>query len=104
MTQHRLQVLLGSLLSTVGFGGLVVLALTACTPQPPKPLVDSRLITIELVDGFDNPRQIGEATMTPHLCSIEIKKDRYPDCITHEVMHCFSGDWHQGRESDEYCY
>jgi len=92
------------MLSTLALVGFVLLALTACTTQPPKPVVDSRLITLELVDEFEEPNKLGQATMGTHLCSIEIRKDVYPNCVTHEVMHCMSGDWHKGRDSDEFCY
>lgn len=28
----------------------------------------------------------------------------YPQCLSHEVRHCYEGDWHKGRKTDEDCY
>jgi len=37
------------------------------------------------------------------VCHVQIRKDIYPYCITHEVMHGFSGEWHGGEESTMFC-
>jgi len=83
---------------------VLVLFLVACSPVPPKPERDTIFTSVTLVDGFDNPDQIGRIKHHGNgVCAIEIKRDHYPDCITHEVLHCFSGSWHEG-DNDDFCY
>lgn len=86
---------------------LILMVLAGCSAQPaPTPDLDIIFASIKLVDSFPDrsPSTLALAKGTEHgFCSIEIRRDVYPRCITHEVMHCFSGNWHEGYETDEYC-
>lgn len=106
MTQRSLQLLLSKTLITTSVVGFIVL-LTGCASTPPAPKHTQVFTSIEIVDEFDNPKQLGSTTWNPDVegvCEIKIRKDVYPNCITHEVMHCFSGEWHEGYDTDKYCY
>lgn len=53
----------------------------------------------KLVGG--NPRIKAYAEITGNECKIYLR--RYPQCLTHEIRHCFEGNWHEGRQTDEDC-
>jgi hypothetical protein len=79
--------------------------LTGCVAQTvPQPNIDKSIVHIQLVESFDTPGRLGEATWRGNICLVKIRKDVYPNCVTHEIMHCFSGNWHEGYETDNYCY
>lgn len=46
----------------------------------------------------------GTAQCKDGICYIEIRRESYPDCITHEIRHGFEGDWHPGRNSTKDCH
>jgi hypothetical protein len=61
------------------------------------------VVVIDLVEKTSVEGAYGTAMTNKGLCKVEILKDRYPDCITHEIMHCFSGNWHEGYDTTRYC-
>ena len=80
--------------------------LTGCVANTPKAVIDESVVHIQLVDVVDanNPNKLAEATWRGNVCIVKIRRDVYPNCVTHEIMHCFSGNWHEGYETDNYCY
>lgn len=81
-----------------------MLIYAGCSMPVPKPMVERQIIVMDLVDKPKVEGAYGTAQkITDTLCHIEIVKSAYPKCITHEVMHCFSGDWHQGYDTTQYC-
>lgn len=86
---------------------IVLLAIPGCTsfiefnkpiefPEP-KPM----LIEVRKLEGGDF-NVLGIAEIVGSTCTIYIR--RYPQCLLHEVRHCFEGNWHEGKKSDEDCY
>jgi hypothetical protein len=94
-TQLRHLIVLVSLLS---IGGCATLDY----PEPKRDLV---YVSIELVDEIaEMPEAYGIARCYYNgVCNIKIRKDVYPRCITHEVMHAFSGPWHGNRKTTQFC-
>lgn len=45
---------------------------------------------------------LGEATIYGNKCVVALRN--YPKCLAHEIRHCYEGNWHEGRNSDEDCY
>lgn len=86
---------------------LVIAAMltTGCSvvDRVPSPLRDESFVHIKLVDEL-RKGTLATARVKDGLCVVEIRKDVYPNCVTHEIMHCFSGNWHEGYETDDYCY
>ena len=71
---------------------------------PAKPKRDEVFVAIKLVDDLPM-RQYGEAQCTGvGVCTIKLKRDTYPMCITHEIRHAFEGNFHAGRESTDDCH
>jgi hypothetical protein len=65
---------------------------------------DEVFVHIRLVDAIDErPDALGLANCSNGVCYIQILRDRYPDCITHEVRHGFEASWHEHRETTDYC-
>ena len=48
-----------------------------------------------------NPKTLAYADITGDTCVIYLRK--YPQCLAHEIRHCYEGNWHEGRDSSEYC-
>ena len=83
-----------------------LLLLSACTSmqqrKPITPFPTQRVSTIEirkLVGGDFSYRAYAE--IQGDKCTIYLRK--YPECLAHEVRHCYEGNWHEGRKSTEYC-
>lgn len=77
------------------FALLLILSLTACTT------LDSKLDRVEAIiiirdeveyGGLD---VCGFAAWIEDRCIIVIKQEYYPDCILHEILHCFHGQYHR---------
>lgn len=68
-----------------------------------KPFPEKRNITIELRELKDARLNVlGKAELYDDHCVIYLRK--YPQCLAHEIRHCFEGNWHEGRGSDGDCY
>ena len=78
-------------------------ALAGCTTLEHKPKADRVIAVIDLVDELP-PRVLGTAQTVNGLCKVKILKSNYPHCITHEIMHCFEGNWHEGYNTTRYCH
>jgi hypothetical protein len=50
---------------------------------------------------LSNPDKLGYVEIIGNTCKVYLKK--YPQCLAHEIRHCFEGDWHQNKKSDEDC-
>lgn len=48
-----------------------------------------------------NPKTLAYVEITNNECKVYLR--RYPQCLTHEIRHCFEGNWHEGRKTDEDC-
>lgn len=80
--------------------------LTGCaTFDGPAPLRPSAMFTVTLVDDLPHGRT-GQATCTPDgaFCNLQIRRDQYPLCVTHEVRHAFEGKFHDHRPNGENCH
>jgi hypothetical protein len=67
-------------------------------PDPPKRVTDVSTITIDVDPQLETP---GWAEWRGNVCRITLR--RYPECLAHEVRHCFEHDWHPGRRTGEDC-
>lgn len=87
---------------------LLALLLTGCDMfDNPKgtPKSDEAVIIMTLVDDDALPANTyAQATYNEIICEVKIKRSVYPDCIKHEVRHCFEGNWHEGHESHDDCF
>ena len=74
--------------------------LTGCTDQP-RPKITEALVVIKIVDAPAPDWPAGSAAITrgsgTGLSTIEILRDYYPECVTHEIRHVFEGVWHDQR-------
>lgn len=72
----------------------------------PAPLRDSVDVNIRLVDTITGmPKDVaGTAVTINGKCYVKIERAVYPNAITHEIMHCFSGAWHDERPNGEFFY
>lgn len=55
---------------------------------------------VKLPDKAGKP-QLARTTVGSGFCIIELVK--YPQCLAHEMRHCFEGNWHEGRETTANC-
>lgn len=76
--------------------------LMGCT-QRPVILYDEVFFHSKIVDNLP-PGVFGRATcLANNLCTIEIRRETYPDCVGHEIVHGHSGGWHEGYETTWGC-
>ena len=81
--------------------------LAGCSSPKPVLLRNISAITIIETNHFTTPQSsregeiLGEATIKGATCVIRLKK--YPQCLLHEVRHCFEGNWHPKTESEKDC-
>ena len=80
---------------------LLVVLLAGCDQfdgEPPKRVTDTSIITISVDPQLSTP---GWASWHGNTCHITLRQ--YPQCLAHEVRHCFEHDWHPGRRTGEDC-
>lgn len=83
---------------------ILALLLSGCNESQKTPERDEVFARIRLVDDIpQHPGAYGYATCNEGVCDIQIRRDIYPDCITHEIRHGFEGLWHGDTESMEDC-
>jgi hypothetical protein len=85
---------------------LLAVLVSGCSTvaSSPSPRVDVIFAEIKLVDEIKERKDaLGLSRCKHNVCQIQIRRDVYPLCITHEVMHGFSGSWHSTNDSTEYC-
>ena len=78
--------------------GALALSLVGCDAEPKEIAQDSFRMQLSVVPGLETR---GLAVWQEGECQILLRK--YPECLLHEVRHCFEGEWHPGRETDEDC-
>ena len=84
---------------------LATTILAACTST--KSInVKQRKVQVTLVYPVKLPDKGGKphlarTTVGSGFCIIELVK--YPQCLAHEMRHCFEGNWHEGRETTANC-
>lgn len=89
---------MGKFIKLVGFMGISLLFGCAGAPvdtKLPKKEKEYPVMQIEikqLVGG--NPRVKAYAVLTPEANTCVIYLRKYPQCLQHEVRHCFEGNWH----------
>ena len=80
---------------------LICLLLTGCAAFEPEPYTLQRhisTITIKvdpmlgMLPNTEGESREGEATVTGDKCTVVLRE--YPICLSHEVRHCFEGNWH----------
>lgn len=70
-----------------------------------EPLTDNMLVSVLIVDDDVLPANtFADASANQGFCVVRIKRSVYPDCIKHEIRHCFEGNWHVGHESHDDCF
>lgn len=82
------------------------LLLAGCDQTPAQIERTEALVHIRLVDHIDYKPgydALGLTRCANGVCVVEIRRDTYPACVTHEIRHVFEGDWHPGRETTEGC-
>ena len=84
---------------------LLAISLVACA-QTYDIKTDKTVVVVELVDRVDNRGSYGMAVWSDDhkRCHVRVLRSIYPHCITHEIRHCFEGDFHAGKESVVDCY
>ena len=83
---------------------VAVLALAGCVDQGYDIKHPEVVVMVQVVDVIkEQPKAFGYSTCTHGVCTIQIRRETYPDCITHEVRHAIEGNWHAGRETTEDC-
>ena len=90
-----------------GLCAVALLLLTGCNQAPAQIERTEALVHIKLVDSIDYKPgydALGLSRCANNVCIVEIRRDLYPQCLTHEIRHVIEGDWHKGRETAEGCY
>lgn len=85
---------------------LAALLLAGCDQTPAQIERTEALVHIRLVDQIDyrpGYDALGLSRCANGVCVVEVRRDLYPACVTHEIRHVFEGDWHAGRETTEGC-
>lgn len=79
---------------------VMLVMLTGCDDQP-KPKIKEALVVIKIVETPAPDWPAGAVAITrgsgTGLSTVEILRDYYPECVTHEVRHVFEGAWHDQR-------
>lgn len=85
---------------------LMLVITTGCTVPLYDIKTDRVVVVIDLVDETIVPGAYGTArwSSSHDFCRVQIRKDVYPACITHEIRHCFEGQFHPGRHSVVDCF
>ncbi len=84
----------------------VALLLTGCasTFDAPRPEADRTNVVIHFSLTDELPAGVnGDALEVGNVCHIRLRPSVYPDCVTHEVMHCF-GWQHDDRPNQQFCF
>lgn len=81
----------------------LALALTGCAAPDLKPVRTQVNIVLKAPIDFENPRRLGEAFYLPEQNTCVVFLRKYPECLLHEIRHCFEGQWHPKRDTTEDC-
>lgn len=83
----------------------LIFTLAGCAGAPPRPKRDYINANIYIVDVVDpnNPHVYAISHCIGESCEILIRRDKYPQCITHEIRHGFEGKWHGNEGSTSGC-
>ena len=83
-----------------GLCAVMLVMLTGCDDQP-KPKINEALVVVKIVETPGHDWPAGSAAITrgsgTGLSTIEILRDYYPECLTHELRHVMEGAWHDQR-------
>lgn len=83
-------------------------SLTACSvtadkfPERKRSHVNADIYIVDKIPSITDRSVLGTAMWSGSKCTIYVRSDIYPYAMTHELMHCFSGNWHDGAASSEY--
>lgn len=81
---------------------VALVVLSGCAYEAPVPVRTDMRVILKAPQGYaDNKR--GTATYLPAINTCIVTLRQYPECLLHEIRHCFEGQWHPGRTSDEDC-
>ena len=75
---------------------VVLVLLTGCATQP-QPAIREATFSVRILDERPANWAPSTAAMTYGSSRIEILRDYYPECLTHEIRHVFEGQWHDQR-------
>ena len=71
---------------------LICLLLTGCAAFDPEPYNIQHRISTITIDIDPMQEALGVAYVAGDKCRIVLQS--YPVCLSHEVRHCFEGEWH----------
>lgn len=81
---------------------VALVVLSGCAYEAPVPVRTDMRVIIKAPQAYaDN--KMGTATYMPAINTCIVTLRQYPECLLHEIRHCFEGQWHPGRTSDEDC-
>lgn len=83
---------------------ILITVLTGCTTPVPQPMQKQVTAHINLVASVpSDPSAYGETRIVDGVCVVWLKESTFPTCLAHELMHCFSGNWHPRGDSIAFC-
>jgi hypothetical protein len=77
--------------------------ISGCATHVPVPVRTDMHVILKSPVDHENPRVLGTATYLRSINTCIITLREYPVCLLHEIRHCFEGQWHPGRDTDEDC-
>lgn len=86
---------------------ILALSLSGCSTfvehntRVSMPEITSMSIEIRKLVGGDHTTRAYAEIYPNNKCIIYLRQ--YPQCLAHEVRHCYEGNWHEGRKTDEGC-
>jgi len=80
-----------------GLCAVALALLTGCAGQQPQPLRDEATFSVRILDDRPDHWAPSTAATTYGSSRIEMLRDYYPECLTHEIRHVFEGAWHNQR-------
>jgi len=84
---------------------IALITLQGCSVFEPirsQPLYSEVTARVILTDDMPNNVH-GVATWSNNICTIHLRRSKYPYCMAHELRHCFEHNWHDDRPNNEDC-
>ena len=83
---------------------LAILLLSGCAAlNAPTPIRNDVRVIIKAPQGYKDENKLGTTTYLPTMNTCVITLRQYPECLLHEIRHCFEGQWHDARPNSEDC-
>lgn len=94
-------------ISTAAIAAMIALSAGCTTTTMKHDIIQSENVRVSVITSAKLPTlpngmpQLARTTVGDGFCIIELAK--YPQCLLHEIRHCFEGNWHEGRETTKDC-